>query len=150
MLMSGFGIFNPSRAISQELKPAGSPHAAANPVSVDDDQVIVGTWVGVVFPGDGQTFPSLLTFHADGTASFSAAGPPVPGLGNPGHGAWKKIGPRTSSEGMWLQKLDSIIEITGTNTFSTKDTVTIYDLNGNPIVTLKGSQRARRLEVTIP
>jgi hypothetical protein len=50
---------------------------------------IVGTWLTTVSidpPDAPPAFPQILTFNEGGTAMQSAAGPPIPALGNPGHG----------------------------------------------------------------
>ena len=122
---------------------------------------IVGTWITTITPDDGSpSFPGLLTFNVGGTASQAAAGPPIPALGNPGFGVWKRRG-RNTFEGTWVQltydetlqlngslKITSVIRLNeATQTITTVDTVTIYDVDGNPFLTLGGSQVGRRLHV---
>ena len=58
---------------------------------------LTGTWLLTITPDDpGATpFPGLYTFTSDGIALFSSVGPPIPGLGNPGHGVWVRTGQNT-------------------------------------------------------
>jgi hypothetical protein len=142
---------------------SGRAAFAANDQDDDDRAGLVGTWTGVVNPGPpDEPFPSLFTFHADGTALFSAAGPPIPALGNPGHGTWKRIGERTFAATFvqltftpQLQldggvKINMIIRLNRAgNAFTTRDQVTIFDTQGHEIVTLTGSNTARKLQVEI-
>jgi len=122
---------------------------------------LVGTWITTVTPDDGSpSFPGLLTFNLGGTASQAAAGPPIPALGNPGFGVWKRL-TRNTFEGTWVQltydetlqlngslKITSVITVNSTSQKLTAvDTVTIYDVDGTEIVTLHGSQVGRRLHV---
>ena len=64
------------------------------PASADDGGggALVGSWESVaVLDGTTDEVPSLFTFNRGGT--FTATGSTVANSG--GHGAWKKIGPRT-------------------------------------------------------
>ena len=122
---------------------------------------LTGTWTLTITPDDGETppFKGYYTFNADGTASFSSAGPPIPALGNPGYGVWKRIaGNRFASTVMQNSyttdfqfdgtlKINAKIRMTSRNTFITEDTVKIYDVDGNEIVTLGGSALGRRMFV---
>ena len=64
---------------------------------------LVGAWIGnvtIVEPQSSEGFPTLFTFHRDKTVletktSLTADSPLGPLLATPGHGAWKRIGPRT-------------------------------------------------------
>ncbi|MBI1763674.1 MAG: hypothetical protein HYR56_19790 [Acidobacteria bacterium] len=128
-------------------------------------KAFVGTWVATVTPGGpdaGPSFPSLLTFMADGTALFSAAGPPIPALGNPGHGTWARIGDRTFAATFVQLTFTDIFHLDGTlkisltiklneklDELTTQDQVKIFDLEGNELVTLDGAQRGKKLQVEI-
>ncbi len=148
----------------------GAPHPGIQRLGDHDgDEPIVGTWITVVTPtGDGAPppFPQLLTFNEGGTAIFSAAGPPVPALGNPGHGVWKKIGHRkyaatfvqltfdgvTDPAPLQLNgslKLSLLITLGAGHTITTVDEATIYDPDGNAIVTLGGTETGKRLKVDV-
>lgn len=123
---------------------------------------LTGTWLLTITP-DGPDAPppfeGLYTFTSDGIALFSSVGPPIPGLGNPGQGIWVRTGPTTFTV-TWKQfTFDDIfttngslvarsnITVTGANEFTSIDTVKLFDLNGNEIVTLSGSERGRRMKI---
>lgn len=128
-------------------------------------KALVGTWVATVTPTGPDApapFPSLLTFMADGTALFSAAGPPIPALGNPGHGAWIRIGDRTFAATFVQLTFADVMHQDGSlklsltiqlneklDELTTQDQARIFDLEGNELVTLGGSQRGKKLQVEI-
>lgn len=64
---------------------------------------LVGAWIGnvtVLEPQTSESFPTIFTFHRDKTVletktTLTANSPLGPLLATPGHGAWKKIGPKT-------------------------------------------------------
>ena len=132
---------------------------------VDDAQPpqsfdLTGTWLITITPDDGSpSFTGYYSFFADGNASFSSAGPPIPGLGNPGYGVWEKVAKnrfaatiRMNSYTETFQfdgtlKISAKIRMTGPDTFVTQDTVKVYDPAGNEIVTLGGSARGERMKV---
>lgn len=126
-----------------------------------NDGDLVGTWVVKINPGDPsvQPFIGYYTFSADGNASFSSAGPPIPALGNPGYGVWKRSkGNKFASTIMQNSyntnfqfdgtlKINAKIQMTSRNTFVTQDTVIIYDPSGNEVVRLGGSAQGKRMFV---
>lgn len=121
---------------------------------------LTGTWELTITPDDGSpAFVGFYSFGADGNVSFSSAGPPIPGLGNPGYGVWKKIKHnrfavtfKMISYTLGFQfdgtlKVLADIQMTSENTFVTSDTIIIYDPEGNEIVRLAGSAQGRRMTV---
>src|SRR5688500_6742696 len=60
-------------------------------------KTLTGTWLLTITPDEpgAPSFEGLYTFTSDGIALFSSVGPPIPGLGNPGHGIWEKTGANT-------------------------------------------------------
>jgi hypothetical protein len=147
-----------------ELKGVSQPDLEATAV-----KSIVGTWELTITP-DGLGAPSFSGLYSfmpgpdlfGGVALFSSVGPPIPGLGNPGHGVWIKTGTNTyvatvkqftftdvnTVDGLLVIK--SNITLTGIDTFTSQDTVKIFDLAGNVIVTITGSEQARRMKVEFP
>ncbi len=158
---------------AETQEQAATPHAGAGGGILDvieqakqaQIKALVGTWVATVTPSGPDApppFPSLLTFMADGTALFSAAGPPIPALGNPGHGVWTRIGDRTFAATFVqltfadLMHLDGTLKISMTlklneklDELTTQDQVKILDLEGNELVTLGGAQRGKKLQVEV-
>lgn len=120
---------------------------------------LTGTWEITITPGDGEPFIGYYSFNSDGNASFSSAGPPIPALGNPGYGVWKKvrrnhfaatIKMNSYSEDFQFAgtlKINARIQMTSRNTFVTQDTVTVFDPDGNIIVVLGGTAQGRRMIV---
>lgn len=121
---------------------------------------LTGTWEITIIPNDGTpSFIGYHTFNSDGNASFSSAGPPIPALGNPGYGVWKKVRGnhfastiKMNSYGEDFQfagtlKINSKIQMTSRNTFVSENTVTIFDPDGNIIVVLGGESQGRRIMV---
>ncbi|MBI3650881.1 MAG: hypothetical protein HY231_07505 [Acidobacteria bacterium] len=124
-------------------------------------KTITGTWLLTITPDEpgAPSFPGLYTFTSDGIALFSSVGPPIPGLGNPGHGVWEKTGANTfvvtwkqftfddifTTNGALVVK--SNITLTGADTFTSRDTGKILDLDGNLIVSISGSIQARRMKI---
>ncbi len=120
---------------------------------------IVGAWEVTVVPSDPGTPPFLgfYNFFSDGNAIFSSAGPPLPALGNPGPGAWRRVGSnvfdvviRQNTFDEKLQtngslRIEARVCLTALNKFVTSDDVRIYDPEGNEVVALGGSARAQRL-----
>ena len=122
---------------------------------------LTGTWLLTITPDEPGAVPfdGLYTFTSDGIALFSSVGPPIPGLGNPGHGIWERTGPTTFAV-IWKQftyddiftcngslVVRSNINVSGADTFTSQDTVNILDLQGNTLVTVGGSQQARRMTI---
>jgi hypothetical protein len=114
-----------------------------------------------ITPGEpgAPSFEGLYTFTSDGIALFSSVGPPVPGLGNPGHGVWEKTAANTFTV-VWKQftfddifttngslVVKSTITLTGADTFTSQDTGKIFDLDGNEIVSISGTIQARRMKI---
>ena len=123
-------------------------------------KTLVGTWLLTITPDEpgAPSFQGLYTFTSDGIALFSSVGPPIPGLGNPGQGVWEKTG--NTFAVTWKQfTFDDIfttngsliarsnITLTGADTFTSADTIKIFDLDGNEIVTLSGTIQARRMKI---
>lgn len=78
--------------------------ALASPeTEIEFQNSIVGAWIGdvtVLEPAGTESFATLLTLHSDKTVLetkmlLTAYSPLGPLLATPGHGAWRKIGPRT-------------------------------------------------------
>lgn len=123
---------------------------------------LVGSWNVTIAPDDGsEPFVGFYTFHADGTASFASAGPPIPGLGNPGFGVWKQLGSgdfaatiqmisyTTDFQFDGTLKILTRIHFTGKNSFTTADAVKVYAPDGTEIVTLAGSAAGTRMAVEV-
>lgn len=123
---------------------------------------LTGTWLLKITPGEPGAVPfdGLYTFTSDGIALFSSVGPPIPGLGNPGHGVWVRTGPNTFAATFKQFTFDDIfttngslvinstITMSGADDFTSQDVGGIFDLDGNLIVTIGGSQVGQRM--TIP
>ncbi len=137
---------------------AGAASPATEAAGDRDD--LVGTWTLRITPDDGSpSFVGFYTFFADGNASFSSAGPPLPALGNPGYGVWRKVSPKhyevtilqnTYSPDLQFDgtlKILADLRLKGRHGFVTEDTVVIYDPAGHEIVTLGGSAHGSRLFV---
>lgn len=129
-------------------------------VSVRGNFDLVGTWLLTIHPSDGSpSFVGYYTFFADGNASFSSAGPPLPALGNPGYGVWEKVERNKFNSNIRMNSYTETLQFDGTlrikakitmkdrNTFVTEDNVGIYDPDGNLIVTLGGSARGKRMTI---
>ncbi|MEQ1605599.1 MAG: hypothetical protein ABL999_12095 [Pyrinomonadaceae bacterium] len=136
---------------------------SAQPGSADDrkNYDLTGTWSLRITPDDGgPSFIGFYSFGGDGNASFSSAGPPIPGLGNPGYGVWKKNSRSTFVSLIKMisytsdfqfdgsVKIKAEIRMTGPDSFVTSDAVTIYDPEGNEIVVLGGNAVGTRIKVT--
>jgi hypothetical protein len=141
---------------------AGAQHTSrSNGLAAKKKLELTGTWLLTITPDDPSAppFPGLYTFTSDGVALFSSVGPPIPGLGNPGHGVWVRTGPNTFTATFTQFTFDDIfttngslvgtstITMTGEDTFTSVDVVKILDLGGNEIVTLGGTQQGRRMKV---
>lgn len=122
---------------------------------------LTGTWLLTITPDEPGAVPfdGLYTFTSDGIALFSSVGPPIPGLGNPGHGIWERTGSNTFAV-TWKQftyddiftcngslVIRSNIILGGVDTFTSQDTGQILDLQGNEIVNIGGSIQARRMTI---
>jgi len=122
---------------------------------------LTGTWLLTITPDEpgAPPFEGLYTFTSDGIALFSSVGPPIPGLGNPGHGVWVRTGPNTFAV-TWKQfTFDDIYTCNGslvlrsTITFSSDDAYTsvdtgrVLDLSGHTIVNIGGTHEGRRMKV---
>ena len=153
-------------AVAGSLFVAQPAHAGLNDEPGSRPDPIVGTWLTTVTP-DGPDapppFPQLLTFNEGGTLMQSAAGPPIPALGNPGHGAWKRVGKHTIATTFAQLTFDETLQQNGslkvstlvtlheqTHTITSVNQATIYDLDGNEIVTLTATETGRRLFVQRP
>jgi hypothetical protein len=123
---------------------------------------LTGTWLLTITPDGpdaGPPFDGLYTFTADGIALFSSVGPPIPGLGNPGHGIWERTGPNTFTATFKQFTFDDIfttngslvitskITLTSTDEFMSVDVGKILDLDGNEIVTIGGTEQGRRMKI---
>ncbi|HMS42782.1 MAG TPA: hypothetical protein PKE69_21305 [Pyrinomonadaceae bacterium] len=120
---------------------------------------LTGSWEVTVTPDEGEPFVGFYSFNSDGIASFASAGPPIPGLGNPGYGAWKRVGRNRFASTIKMNSYTSDFQFDGTvkinatirmpsrDVFITQDEVTIYDPNGKVIVMLGGSAQGRRIKV---
>ena len=122
---------------------------------------LTGTWLLTITPDDpgAPPFEGLYTFTSDGIALFSSVGPPIPGLGNPGHGVWARTGPNTFVV-TWKQftfddiytcngslVLRSTITFTGDDAYSSVDTGRVLDLSGHTIVSIGGTHQGHRMKV---
>ena len=123
-------------------------------------RTIVGTFNLVIMPDGGDPFPGFTTFHADGTAFFSSAGPPLPALGNPGHGVWTRTGPNTFRGHFEQMTFDPSFQLNGSlaidvtvhmdadgNGYDGEDHVAVYDLDGNVLFEGGGTSRGTRMRV---
>lgn len=121
---------------------------------------LTGTWVVTITPDDGTpSFIGYYSFGADGNASFSSAGPPIPALGNPGYGVWKRVRNNRFAVTIRMNSYSETFQFDGTlkingkfrmptaNTFVAQNTVIVYDAAGNEIVTLAGSAQGQRMVV---
>ena len=123
---------------------------------------LAGTWLLTIIPegpGAPPPFPGLYTFMADGTAFFSSVGPPIPGLGNPGHGVWVRTGPTTFRATFKQFTFDDIfttngslvvtstITMTGADEYTSVEMGNVLDLAGNVVFPIGGTVRARRMKV---
>ncbi len=151
-LIAGFaaGQSNKSADARRDTGPVGDQRA----------HDLTGAWSVKIFPSDGgPAFVGFYSFGADGNASFSSAGPPIPGLGNPGYGVWRRvIGNQFDSEIRMISytqsfqfdgtlKIRARIQMTSPDTFVTTDAVTIYDVDGNEIVVLGGNAQGTRIVI---
>jgi hypothetical protein len=123
---------------------------------------LTGTWLLTITPTGqdaGPSFPGLYTFTSDGITLFSSVGPPIPGLGNPGHGVWAKTGANTFAV-TWKQFTfddifttngslvdNSVLTSTGPDEFTASDMLKIFDLDGNVVLTLTGMVQAKRMKI---
>ena len=122
---------------------------------------LTGTWLLTITPDEpgAPSFDGLYTFTSDGIALFSAVGPPIPGLGNPGHGIWVKTGPDTFVATFKQFTFDDIfttngslvirsaITMTDSDEFTSHDTGGIFDLSGNLIVAIGGLTKGKRMTI---
>ena len=122
---------------------------------------LTGTWLLTITTDDPGTppFEGLYTFTSDGIALFSSVGPPIPGLGNPGHGVWAKTGPNTFVV-TWKQftyddiytcngslVIRSTITFSSDDEYSSVDTGKILDLSGHTVINIGGTHLGRRMKV---
>jgi hypothetical protein len=130
-------------------------------LAAQSKKTLTGTWLLTITPDEpgAQPFEGLYTFTSDGIALFSSVGPPIPALGNPGHGIWVKTGPTTFLAKFKQFTFDDIFTVNGSlvitstitmgdgDSFTSQDTGGIYDLNGNLIIPIGGSQQGRRMTI---
>lgn len=150
------GLMTAIALAQSELREVHHPDSQAKA-----SKTLTGTWLLTITPDEpgAPSFPGLYTFTSDGIALFSSVGPPIPGLGNPGHGVWEKTGANTFAV-TWKQfTFDDIfttngslvarsnITLTGADTFTSQDTVKIFDLDGNLVLTLSGFTQGRRMKI---
>ncbi|HJQ22655.1 MAG TPA: hypothetical protein VKA60_01985 [Blastocatellia bacterium] len=122
---------------------------------------LTGTWLLTITPDDpgAPPFEGLYAFTSDGIALFSSVGPPIPGLGNPGHGVWARTGPN-SFVVTWKQFtfddiytcngsliLRSTITFTSDDVYSSVDTGKVLDLSGHTVVSIGGTHQGKRMKV---
>lgn len=122
---------------------------------------LTGTWLLTITPDEpgAPSFEGLYTFTSDGIALFSSVGPPIPGLGNPGHGVWVRTGSNTFAV-KWKQftfddiytcngslVLTSNITVGGADEYTSQDTGAIFDLQGNEVFAIGGRHEARRMTI---
>lgn len=153
-------------AVGSRTAAAADSSAAAAAVRQADGATglprLVGSWNVTITPDDGaEPFVGFYTFHADGTASFASAGPPIPGLGNPGFGVWKQLGSGDFATTIQMisytadfqfdgtLKILTRIHFTSNNSFTTEDTVKVYAPDGSEIVTLGGGSAGTRMVVEL-
>jgi hypothetical protein len=155
------GLTAPATGLSQAPAASHAPAQKPAPDDVRAEASIVGTWEATIAPSDESIPPFLgfYTFFADGNALFSSAGPPLPALGNPGHGIWKQVGPVTFELLIRQMTFDETLQSNGSlriaaritmknpDAFTTVDDVRIYDPEGNEVVALGGSALARRMVI---
>jgi hypothetical protein len=121
---------------------------------------LTGTWMITITPDDGSpSFVGYYSFFADGNASFSSAGPPIPALGNPGYGVWTKVSRNKFAATIRMNSyaenfqfdgtlnISARIQMTSADSFVTQDTVKVLDPDGNEIVTLGGGAKGTRMKV---
>jgi hypothetical protein len=140
---------------------AGAQYGDGNVLYGKKPKDLTGTWFITITPGDpgAESFPGLYTFTSDGNVLFSSVGPPIPALGNPGHGTWVKTGSKTfavtfkqftfeenfQTNGSLI--INSTITLNGADEFSSQDTGQILDVAGNEIFAIGGSGQGRRMKV---
>ena len=126
---------------------AGAAVAQSNLRTDDSDAAknLTGTWNVVVTPPlPDQPFRSIMTFTEDGNLIETAAGPPLPALGNPGMGVWGKTGDSRFAWTFVFYDYDISLQLIDTgkvraalkldksgDRFTGRVEVTIYDLAGN-------------------
>lgn len=160
---------NAKRVLSFFMIAAVMVSLAVALISFDNSSVeaakgkeLVGTWLLTITPSGEDAPPPFVGFYSffeDGNVLFSSAGPPIPALGNPGHGVWAKLSKNTfgvtfmqNTYDETLQtngtlKVSAIVTINGEDELTTVDTVKIFDTEGNEIVTLEGATRGVRMRV---
>ena len=154
VILTGFAVFSANAQINQSVN--FETNETTNSLNSYD---LTGTWEITVTPEEGEPFIGYYSFNSDGNASFSSAGPPLPALGNPGYGVWKKVRKNLFASTIKMNsyteklqfdgtlKINARIQMTSSNSFVTQDEVTIYDIYGKFIVTFGGSARGRRMIV---
>lgn len=138
-----------------ELKEVNRADLQATP-----GKSIVGTWLLTITPTGERPFRGIYTFFEDGNVLFSSVGPPIPALGNPGHGVWEKIGPNTFAVS-WMQftfgpdlqtdgstlKINDKLTLIGIDDFTTQTQGKVCDADGNVLVTISGGSVGKRMKV---
>ena len=122
------------------------------------DSPIVGLWHVSYTAGGQPFFESFDLWHSDGTELENANLPPV--TGNVCVGVWKQTGPRTVQLHHVGWNFDVNGNSTGTFTLTETNTVAhngqtyegtfdykVYDVNGNLILEVTGTQSATRITV---
>jgi hypothetical protein len=162
ILLVGFGIVLCGGAALANERTGKVTAVAREAAAASGLPRLVGSWHVTITPDDGSpSFVGFYTFNADGTASFSSAGPPNPALGNPGYGVWRQLGSGDFASTVFQNtyttdfrfdgqlKIMSRIRVTGRDSFSTQDTVKIYAPDGSEIVTLGGGAAGTRMVVEL-
>jgi hypothetical protein len=135
------------------------------------ERSLVGAWrvsltprnclTGDAIPAPGAPYQGIYTFHQGGTMSEWLTNTVVlPTLRGPGHGVWEKTaGWETYSYSIIFNRYDVLGAFTGTqrgratlvlgvsgNDYTTTGTVTVFDVNGNPLGTNCSTVEATRFE----
>lgn len=146
------------------------PTAARDATLPVGGQRFVGSWRAMVTLPQGPSFPSLVTFGADGTVTTSnqpvQPAPGAPGqvvFASAGHGAWEATGPDTavftfvvilaSGQGNLVGFSTTRVTLTlgaDGQTFSGEGVPTIADPAGNVLATFRAMVQATRIAAEAP
>jgi hypothetical protein len=168
----------PSRSINQIILALAVFAACALPSMTQADPraetpLIYGSYMGSFTLGNPNplpftTFPTLMTFHADGTlvetdgASLvdSPPGQP-PNYSSAGHGLWEQVGPHTfqfkfislsvGSDGtlVFSVVVTATVELTRDGTLRGQSRYQAYDASGAAISGLNGTSVLRAQRITL-